>query len=266
MNKYIIPNLRKACQVLDTLAQEPDGLTVSEASERLDLPRTTALRIFSTLCVEGMARKTDGRYYAGSSLVRAGLGALSNFDVRAIAIPVMQNLTRKTEETSHLAIPAEDRALIVEVCDSPHPLRMASRPGTLAPLYISSLGKIFLASVFYDRLDSILVEKELEAKTEKTLTTIPEIKEEIERVRALGYAVDDEENLAGVRCIAAPVYDAHGDVVAAVGITGVVPRFTREKFEEFAGCVIVAGREISHAMGADLDLCASESLECVDSR
>ena len=250
MNKYIIPNLKKACNVLKLLTQEPQGLSLNEISERLDIPKTTALRILTTFCGENMASKRDAKYFVGMALVQTGLSGLASMDVRTVAVPVLQDLAQATGETAHLAVLSGDRAMLVEVCDSPHPFRVASRPGTLVPLHCSSAGKVLIAYAIEEDLADFFRGANLETRTPNTITRIDELEEEAERIRSRGYAVDEEEYYPDVRCIAAPVWDDHGDVVAAVGITGTATRFTPEKVEPFSVLVVEAAGRVSEGLGA----------------
>ena len=140
-------------------------------------------------------------------------------EIRELAQPLLQKLGHLTGETAHLALPCDDRSLIVSVYDSPHPLRAASSPGTLTDLYTSSTGKVFLAFLHADRIAAILALHPPPASTSRSLTTLAQLTAETERVHAQGYAIDDEEFHPGVRCVAAPVTGHGGQVVAALGIT-----------------------------------------------
>src|SRR5262249_15134111 len=144
----------------------------------LKIPVTTTLRIMTTLCLEGLARKVDGRFELGPVLIQLGNAALAGTEIRELALPLLQELTQATDETSHLAIPCDDRALIVAVQDSPHPLRAASRPGFLAELHCSSTGKVFLAYLHRARIAEIIAENAPTARTPLTLTTLGDIKKE----------------------------------------------------------------------------------------
>lgn len=171
-------------------------------------------------------------------------------DVRSIAIPVLQDLAQSSGETAHLAVLTGDRAMLVEVCDSPHPFRVASRPGTLVPLHCSAAGKVLIAYAVKERLADFFRNTTLEKRTPNTLTRIGDIKREAGRIRARGYAVDEEEFYPDVRCLAAPVWNAQGEVVAAVGITGTATRFTPDKIEPFSVLVVQAAAKVSEGLGA----------------
>jgi len=250
--RYVIPNLRNACRVLKELGAHPDGLKVAELARRLRVPVTTTLRIMSTLLLEGFVRKVDGRFELGPVLIQLGQASLAGTEIRQVALPVLQDLTAATEETSHLAIPCDDQALIVAVQDSPHPLRAASRPGFLADLHCSSTGKVFLAHLHADRLDALCARRPLPARTARTQTTVAALRREIEVTRARGYGFDNEEFHPGVRCLAAPVYAPDGTVVAALGITAASTRFTLARLDHLAATVTRHAAELTRRLGGPL--------------
>jgi DNA-binding IclR family transcriptional regulator len=247
--RYVIPNLRKACLVLKLLARHPDGMKVADLSRQLDIPVTTTLRIMTTLLLEGFVRKTEGRFELGPVLIQLGSASLAGTEIRELALPVLQRLTAATDETSHLAIPCDDRALIVAVQDSPHPLRAASRPGFLAELHCSSTGKVFLSHLYHGRLDEILSKSPPSPRTPRTLTNAAGLRREIELTRQRGYSLDNEEFHEGVRCLAAPVFAPDGSVVAALGITASTFRFSEKRIPEMAAAVRSHAAELTQLIG-----------------
>jgi IclR family acetate operon transcriptional repressor len=248
--RYVIPNLRNACRVLKLLGRKTAGLKTADIARELHLPVTTALRIMTTLELEGFARKVDGRFELGPILIQLGNVSLHGTEIRTAALPLLEQLTARTAETSHLAVPCDNRSLIVAVQDSPHPLRAASRPGFLADLHCSSTGKVFLAFLHHDRLAELYpVHTKFAVHTPNTQSTLKAVRAEIEVTRKHGYSIDDEEFHPGVRCLAAPVYASDGTVAAAIGITAATVRFTRERINEMATAVKSTARELSHLLG-----------------
>ena len=203
----------------------------------------------ATLQLEGFVRKIDGRFELGPVLIQLGNASLAGTEIRTAALPVLEKLTGQIAETSHLAIPCDNRSLIVAVQDSPHPLRAASRPGFLAELYCSSTGKTLLAFLHYARFDELIGRAPLPKRTVHTLTTVAALRRDIEAIRKRGYSIDDEEFNLGVRCLAAPVFNSDGTVAAAIGITAATVRFTRERIPEVAVAVKAAATELSRLLG-----------------
>jgi IclR family acetate operon transcriptional repressor len=249
MNKYHIPNLGKACEVMELIGDSPGGLSLKEIFQPLEIPRTTALRITQTLLSSGFLAKNDEeKFTLGTSLVQIGVKALDNLDIRGFARPVLKDLSQEIGESSHLAMLNGNRSMLVEVADSPHPVRIASRPGTLVELHCSSTGKVFLAfsipepSTFVQTL-------ELTPYTPNTDDTVAKVLANIDQTRKLGYAMDEEEYVPGVRCIAAPIKNVFGKTIAAIGITASTSTFTKAKIRTMAERIQRAATEISENMG-----------------
>ena len=249
MNKYHIPNLGKACEVMELVGDSTGGLTLKEIFQALEIPRTTALRITQTLLDAGfLAESDEGRLTPGTTLVQIGVKALDGLDIRSFARPVLQKLAMDTGESCHLAVLNGTQSMLVEVADSPHPVRIAARPGTLVELHCSSTGKVFLAFQVAEPAKFIQA-LELTAHTNNTDSTAKAVLAGIELTRKQGYAMDEEEYVPGVRCIAAPVTNAFGKTIAAVGITASTSTFTKAKIRTMATKIKNAAAEISASMG-----------------
>ena len=234
MERYLIPGVVHACEVMRLLAKHGTGMTSQQIESAISLPRTTVFRLLRTLCAQQMLEKREKKYYCGADLMNIGLQVISADRLHQIAIPHVQRLALKTGHTAHLAVPHHGSALIVEVFDSPHPLKVASRPGMRALMHCSSTGKVFLAFLYYDNIDLIFAEQTMEKCTDNTITDVPQLRKELQKVMALGYAVDDQEYHPDVRCVAAPVRDNRGVVVAAIGITAPASSFTKTQIPHFA--------------------------------
>ncbi|WP_221029287.1 IclR family transcriptional regulator [Actomonas aquatica] len=248
-DKYIIPNLRNACRVLKLIGQENRGYKITELAKPLGIPSTTALRITTTLQAEGLLRRENGLYFLGPVLIHLGSRTLADTELRDLAFPVLEKLSHTTAETAHLALPCDDRSLIAAVCDSPHPLRAASSPGTLTDLYASATGKVFLAFLHRDRIGDIINRFPPKPRTSKSLTTLAELEAAADETAMRGFGLDDEEFNHGVRCLAAPVVGPQGEVVAAMGITAATLRFSSDRIPEIAAKVMGAASELSRLIG-----------------
>lgn len=251
MGKYTIPNLRNACRVLNFLCHHDEGLSLPDISRALDIPRTTTLRILSTLCEETFAvKRDDGRYQLGRGLIPLGLRKMSTLNVREVGAPVLKDLAHDTGATAHLAILSEGQSLLLDVCNSPFPMNATSPPGTTASLNCSSTGKVFLAFILKDEIADWLRETGPEDRTPKSMTTLAELEAEADKVLSQGYALDDEEYFHGIRCLSAPVFDAHGDVAASIGVMTTKDRLPKNKVKVFARQVMDAAARVSHDLGS----------------
>jgi IclR family acetate operon transcriptional repressor len=249
MSKYTIPNLGKACEVMELISNTSEGCLLKELVVQLRIPRTTALRITETLLEHGyLARNDAGAFTLGTSLVRLGVKALDHLDIRGIARPVLQALSNDTGESSHLAVLNGDKSMLVEVADSPRPVRIASRPGTRVDLHCSATGKVFLAfSIPEPR--KFCRTLQLTSHSKNTDTSVADVLRSVEATRMQGYAIDEEEYVPGVRCIAAPVINAFGKTIAAVGITASTSTFTKAKLRTMPVKIKRAADSISARMG-----------------
>ena len=247
--RYVIPNLRNACRILKLLGSSTGSFKAADIGRRLGIPVTTTLRIMTTLHLEGLVRKEGNQFELGPVLIQLGTASLAGTEIRTTALPVLEKLTGQIDETCHLAIPCDDRSLIVAVQDSPHPLRAASRPGFLAELHCSSTGKTFLAFLHQSRIEEIITRFQPSKRTAHTQTTLTEIRRETEITRKRGFSLDDEEFHLGVRCLAVPVFASDSTCVAAIGITAATVRFPKERIPQMAADVKAAASELSRLIG-----------------
>ncbi|MBT80610.1 MAG: transcriptional regulator [Alteromonadaceae bacterium] len=244
MDKYLIPSVTHACQIFRILAASSQGMTMHDIEQQLDLPRTTLFRLLRTLCHEQMLEKKGKIYRCGNELTRLGLHMINADHMHQLAIPHIQRLALKSGHTAHLAVPNNGKVLIVEVVDSPNPLMVSKRPGGQAQMHCSSTGKVFLAFLYRENLDLYIAEHPLERHTAYTITDKASLEAELQRITALGYAVDERELNENVRCLAVPVRDNRGIVVAAVGITAPAVTFSQASVPEVAELAKEAARGI----------------------
>lgn len=222
---------------------------MSELTACLRIPRTTLIRIISTLEQQHfIQRDRDGRFELGAMLLAVAGNASQPSALRLQAVPVLNELSETCQETSHLAIPARDRVLLLEVCDSPQPLRVASRPGALVDAHCSGTGKVLMAFRSDFRL-SVRNHSNLQSRTSNTHTSWDSLEDEFEEIRHQGYAIDNEEYFDGVRCLAAPVYHPiSGVVCAAIGITAGTLHFPKHKMSIIAKAVQNAASQLGQRL------------------
>ncbi len=243
--KYQVPSVDSACRILKAVCGADQPLPMSGITRIAQTSRTTTMRIVSSLCDNGfLARDDNGRISAGAALGMLGARMPGTSDLRQRATPILEQLAATICETAHLAVPLDTHCLLQQVVDSPEPIRVASRPGTLVDYHCSSTGKSILAF----RRDLVLrlrTSPELAKRTRNTLTTWPALEAELERVRTRGYAVDEEEYHPGVRCVGAPVRDNSGKIIAAIGVTGATNRLTKRRIPAVAKQLISAANQLA---------------------
>ncbi|BDS07022.1 IclR family transcriptional regulator [Oceaniferula spumae] len=249
MNNYRIPSISNTCAIFQLLTSTRKAMSASEIAKELELPRTSVFRVLKTLEEEGMVRGVGKNYVMGHRLINLGLQVVSQIPERQLCVPILRGLTDETGESSHFAILSGSNSLLIEVCDSPHALRVASRPGTLADMHCSASGKCMLAYASNEAREDLLNRIKFNKRTEFTHTSKESLLPELEEVRRLGYAVDNVEYHDHVRCLGAPVFNAIGQVAGAIGITAARSRFPKSLIPDMAKTVISAANKLSAQLG-----------------
>ena len=162
---------------------------------------------------------------------------------------MLRDLNLRTKETVHLAILQETRAISIEKFDSPQPVGLDARLGGIMPLHCTGVGKTLLAYQSEELLNQIAQSPGLPRMTAHTITGLPQLRKELERIREQGYAVDQEEAVEGLSCVAGPIFNHTGQVVAAFSVAGPATRFTPARIPEIAQMVRETSQQISYRLG-----------------
>ena len=229
-----VKSLARGLRALDLLLGHVDVGT-TEIAAALGIDKGAASRVLQTLVVAGYAMQGPGRrYQAGPKLrARSAQPALpGGVSLRDRARPLLERLHQATQETAHLAIRADDRVLYLDKVETDLPLRVDRPVGTLSPLHCTALGKIFLA------YGEAPLPRSLAEFTTRTTINLDILRAALKRIVEHGYAIDDEEFALGIRCVAAPLRDSAGRVVAAVGISGPTARITQKQLTAYGRLVL----------------------------
>jgi len=248
---YAVPSIERAITVLEFLAQSRRGFSVSEMSRRLGIPKSSTHLILNTLERRGFLQKNTqtGRYCFGLRLVSLSRSALENLDLREEAKPFLQSLMRKTGLTVHLAVLERNEAVIVEKVEAPGLLKLATWIGRRLDVNCTGVGKALIAFLPEDEFEQVIRAKGFPRHNDRTLISTSALKRELAEVRQLGYAFDDEEDESGLRCVGAPIFDAHQRTVAAVSVAGTTSQIPLERVPALAGTVKQAAEAISERLG-----------------
>jgi DNA-binding IclR family transcriptional regulator len=239
-------SIDKTLSVLEALVQHERLADIAAATS---LPKPTVHRILRALVARDFARTAGvGVYLPGPRILGLAGQVLAEFDYGRHARPIMQSLNERVGRTVHLAILSGDEAIYVEKLDGRRPYQMASRVGMHIPLHCTAIGKAILAELPDAR--EIVGRTGLARRTEHTIVRVGDLMSELGRVKARGYAIDDEENEVGIRCVAAPVFDNQGRVVGGLSISTLAYEFSFADAEAAAPLVIEAARAISSSLGA----------------
>ena len=250
-NETHVKSVERALQVLTALSEENKDVSLTEISNKLGWPKSTAHGILSTLREYRFVDQSaeTGRYRLGVRLFELGHKVGRNWDIRETALPVLQSLNGKFGEMVQLATEDAGEVLYIEKIDSTQIIRIVSDIGKRLPMYCTGLGKVLLAYQTPAEVKRILSKSGMPGMTRRTITGLLEMTAELAKIRRQGYAVDDQEIMEGLRCVAAPIRDVDGAVRYAVSVSGLAERLTGEYFERVRDAVVVSAAEISRLMG-----------------
>lgn len=237
--------------MLEAAAQEPEGLSNAEISRKLQIPKSSASYILRTLETQGYLHRDgeSGKYRVGLKILSLSRGALSGIDVREVALPIMRHLVEKTNLTCHLAILDGPEAVYIEKVEPTGFIRMDTWVGRRMRVHATSVGKALVAYIPPERLEKIISDQAMEKRTPKTITTLPRLLKELEKVRTQGYAVDDEENNLGARCVGAPVFNQQGMIEASLGLSGTINQVNGQSMPRIVEALKDSARHISMQLG-----------------
>lgn len=240
----------KVLRILEALQASPTGLQLKDIAQITNINKSTAYRFLAHLESEGYLFRDDaGAYIVGPKLARLASGVAYHATLRTASRPVMQRLWVVTTETVNLAVISGLDILYLDVLESSHSFRLVSQVGSRRPLHCTALGKAMFAFLNENERNSALVSLRLEKLGPRTITSIPRLKKELEKVRDQGFAVDDEEAGVGSRCVAAPIFDQSGNVAAGISVSGPITRIDRVKLLDIAKAVREGAQTISRNLG-----------------
>ncbi len=222
----------RALSVLDCFAEARQPLSIAQISRAVAVSRSSAYRLLRTLQTRGYVMETPsapGRYQLGPRILDLASCFLERFDLRDVARPHLIQLRDLSQETVHLVIPDRGQVIYIDKVETNQPVRMVSAIGRHAFMHCTAVGKAILAFLPNPEVEAIIREQGLAAHTANTITDAARLEAHLREVSAHGFALDDEENEDGIRCIGAPVLDQRKVPVAAISISGPAYRFTHEQ-------------------------------------
>lgn len=242
--------LSKVLKILDLLQAYPSGLDLNCISHKTGINKSTAYRFLACLEQEGyLVRKQQSGYVFGVKLLQLGAVSDRHHVLREGSDPSLRELWQATEETVNLGVLDGRDILFLTVLESPHAFRLVSGIGARRSLHCTAMGKALAAFLPSRQETQILNSIHFEAVTPHTMTNLAQFKKDLERIRYLGYALNDEESVLGARSVGAPVLNDQGTAVAAVSVSGPITRITQGKIPIVAEAVKRTAREIASRMG-----------------
>lgn len=246
-----VRSITRAVNVLRALAESQDGLTLSETAQAAGLAASTAHRMLTTLESERFVRFDAGTgcWHVGVGAFTVGAAFARTRDVIVLARPYMRRLMETTGETANIFLESSGEVVCMAQVESRHSMRALTRVGGRVKMHWSGAGKAMLAHMRPEHVQRILEEHGMPRATARTRVDAAALMAELEEVRAIGAAVDDEEHAEGLRCAAGAVLNEAGAPVAAISVSGPKSRITDEKLIQLRETVARIAQEVTREYG-----------------
>jgi IclR family acetate operon transcriptional repressor len=246
-----VQSLTRALTLLQCLSKTDIGLPLTEISGSLGLAPSTVHRLLNSMLQMGFVDldKETGRWTVGINAFSVGNAYLKKRDYIAQARPLMKQLMIETGETVNMAIFDGDSVVFVSQIESKEVMRMVVHVGNRGPLHATGVGKALLSSLPPVEALAYVKQAGMPILTKKTITTPDNYGKELEKIRKQGFAVDDEEQSMGLRCIAANIFDEFGAALAAVSISGPTVRVKRDRIPQLSAAVMAVAAKITETIG-----------------
>lgn len=254
-SEYVVQSVDRALDILEAFNYSEEELGVTELSHKLNLHKNNVFRLLATLETRGYIEqdKKTGNYRLGIKIFEVANVFLHHLGLRRQARPILEELVGKCNETAYLAVTDGMDVVYVLMHETSHTVRVIPRLGHRLPAYCTASGKVQLAYESQDRLLQLLKDRPLRKLTRNTITDLDRLREHLGEVVRQGFAVDNEELEDGVCCVAAPVRDYSHRVVAGVGLSGPMSRFSPERIQnDLVPLVKEAGVKISQRLGFEI--------------
>lgn len=229
-----VQSLERALTILNTLSEYPDGIQIARLSEKVGLTKSTVHRLLATLSGMNYVVKDEetDKYKLGLQVLFLSRNLLNNNNIVATAKPYLEKLCAEVNETVHLCIEDHGEVVYIDKIESTQTIRMYSRIGSRAPMHSTGVGKILLSGKTPDEFNRLISNINFVKKTPNTITSKDAFITEIDKVKQQGYALDNAENEEVLRCIAAPIFDHKGKIIASFSISGPTNRVTMEAIND----------------------------------
>ena len=241
-------SVEKVLQIIEIMMKEPEPMRLQDIAFKAEMPPSTALRMINTLLVYGYVNQDPEtlRYSLSLKFAQIGSAVSSHFSLSKIAHPLLVELRQRCQESCCLAVEENMELIYIDVVDGPdNMLRIMQRIGKKAPLHSTGIGKLLLLNYSNKQLNELIATKGLTALTPNTIVSREALVEHLEQIRGQGYALDDEECELGARCVAAPIRNYTGKVVAGISISGPVSRLTKDRIRVIIPVVQEIANKIS---------------------
>lgn len=248
--RNLIQSVTRALAIVDTLSNY-NALGVTELGQILGLHKSTVYGLLMTLEHEGYVYQNNqtGKYALTLKLFEIGGKVFGELDLRKIARPYIEEIVNKHQETAHLVVPDGPEIVYIDKVECTQSIRICSNVGRRMPFHCTGVGKVILANIPETKVKEIIEQKGLVQFTPNTIIDYETLIDELGRIRETGYAIDNEEAEQGLKCVAAPIRDFNGNVIAATSVSGPKMRMTEDKIREIVADIVALNEKISTELG-----------------
>ncbi len=249
-----VSSVDRALTFLETLAKSDRGMSLADIARKLRLPKSSAHCILLTLERRGYIYRAPStrRYLFGKELMNLAQRALARLELRSRASQLLRQLLEKTHMTVHMAIYEDGEAVVVEKLEPPTPVKLATHIGRRLDLHCTGVGKALLAYLPEEEINRLRTSRALARHNENTIVFSKKLQAELEHIRTVGYAFDNEEDEIGIRCVGAPIFE-NDTVIAAISVAVTTGQITATSLEALAKTVTDAADEISQQFSNPLN-------------
>lgn len=242
--------LDRSLDIVEIVAATQKGLGISHIAEKSGLPKATVHRLVTALCMRGYLQKDhSNNYQVGIKLIEVASYHINELELQTEVRPYLKEIVQQLNLTAHLGVLDQDKVVYVEKQDLFSRFGLYAQIGYRIPAYCSSMGKCLLSALPEETLTETLRGCHFVKFTDNTIADFKSLKQELQKVRSRGWAMDDQEERLGQRCIGAPIYDYRGEMIAAISASGNLTTLPDENIEKVATYVMRIAREISHKIG-----------------
>lgn len=245
-----VQSVTRIFELIEVLAAHPAGAGLQNLATEAHLAKSTAHRLLGSLVSLGYAVQDaqSGKYRLTLKMFEISSGIVNSMDIMSVAKLHLERLSQRTAEAVHLVI--RDGADVVYIYKTESgPMRMSSRVGLRSPLYCTGVGKAILATLPDTEVEQIWHHSQLRKLTGRTVTDLDQLRSQLQTVRSCGYAIDDEENELGIRCVALAIPGPGGRADSAFSISGLAPYMTAERIRRISTLALETRADILHDLG-----------------
>lgn len=252
----IIQSVERALKILELFDEHTTELKITEISGKMGLHKSTVHSLLKTLQEYSYIDQNpeDGKYRLGLKLAERGNLVIHNMDIRKTARKYLLDLSAKTGQTVHLGILDGSEGVYIDKVEGEQSLIRYSRIGRRLPLHSTAIGKVLLAYQNPNHTDQLLKDYHYQYQTAHTIINEAVLRNELEKIKQQGYAIDDQENEQGVRCASVPIFNGKGQVLGAISISTLISRVGDQELNVFIDLLKTACQELSEQMRYGYDV------------